>query len=331
METGSTLIHVWFGILAVILYFYLITDGFDFGVGMLVLLHGNETDRGVMVHSIESVWHANQTWLVIAGGVLFGAFPAVYGSVLSALYVPLAVMLFALMVRGVALEYRAEATNKALVSVLFALGSLVSAFAQGVMLGGVLQGIPLENGDFAGSVMAWLRPFPVVLGLAVCAADIMLGGCWLVMKTEGKLQRKAQQWGKLGVILTGLLLVGVIAAVLLDPNPGLLREGLFGALPLILLGLGMVALGLVLPNLDSDSGLRAFGLASASVLSLMLAFAAAIYPTIVPPGLTLQQAASPDNMLAIMLYVIGALLPVLIIYNGYQYRVFGGKSKPEAE
>jgi len=331
METGTTLAHVWFCILAVLLYLYLITDGFDFGVGILVLLRGSETDRGVMAHSIESVWHANQTWLVIAGGVLFGAFPAVYGSVLSALYVPLAVLLFALMCRGVALEYRAEAKNKTIPSLIFGLGSLVSSFAIGLLLGGVLQGIPLENGDFAGSVMAWLKPFPVTVGVLVCTANIMLGGCWLVIKTEGGLQQSATSWGKAGVILSGLALVGVIAAVLLDPAPGMLREGLFDALPLGLLGLAIVALGLALPNVHAASAGRAFGLASAFVLLTMLAFAAAVYPTIVPPGLTVQEAASPPEMLAIMLYVVGGLLPVLLFYNGYQYRVFRGKTRPDAD
>lgn len=330
MESGTPLAHVWFCILAVLLYLYLITDGFDFGVGMLVLLRPDETDRGIMALSIESVWHANQTWLVIAGGVLFGAFPAIYGSVLAALYLPVALMLFALMCRGVALEYRGQADKKSLPSLIFGLGSLVAAFAQGILLGGVLQGIPLENGEFMGSVFAWARPFPLAVGALVCAADVLLGGCWLAMKTEGELQRKAVSWAKWGMLLTGLLLVVTMAAALLDET-GLLQRNLLNVLPLALLGLSVVCLGLVLPNLTAEAYLKAFLLACGFVLSVMLSFAAAVYPTVVPPGLTVQQAASPPEMLAIMLYVIGGLLPVLFFYNGYHYRLFRGKTRHETE
>lgn len=331
MDIGAQLAHVWFAILAVLLFLYLITDGFDFGVGMMLLLQPDEASRDIMTHSIEPVWHANQTWLVISGGVLFGAFPAVYGSVLAALYLPLALLLFALMCRGVALEYRGQATQKGIPSVLVALGSLASAFSLGLLLGGALQGLPLENGEFTGSALAWMRPFPLVLGLAVCAMDLVLGGCWLAIKTEGRLQQRAIGWTKAAVLLTGVLIVVAISLALFDDNGATLQRGLLGALPLACLCGGIVALGMVLPAVGGNAPGKAFVLASLAVLLFMLTFAGAVYPFLVPPQLGLVASAAPPEMLQIMLYVIGGLLPVLIFYNGYQYRVFRGKTRLENE
>lgn len=331
MQTVAALADIWFAILALLLYLYIVTDGFDLGVGILVLFQGDENLRGRMAHSIEGVWHANQTWLVIAGGVLFGAFPMVYGSVLSALYLPLALLLFSMICRGVALEYRPHARNKRQASLWFGVGSLLTAFAQGLLLGGVLQGIPLENGEFTGSLFAWLQPFPILLGLLVCAAYVVLGGCWLAIKTDGELQRQAMERAKLGVMATGLLLTLVLALQLVGLGAEHLGAGLLHPLPLALVALAVVLLGLVIAGLNEDTAGRAFALTAGAVLAVMLAFTAAIYPHIVPPSLTLAEAASPENMLRIMLYVIGAFLPVLLYYNLYQYRVFRGKVEDEDE
>lgn len=324
-----SLADIWLAILALLLYFYIVTDGFDFGVGILTLVNPVPAERVTMAYTIESVWHANQTWLVIAGGVLFGAFPMVYGSVLSAMYLPLGLLLFSLMMRGVALEYSAHSQNKALALFLFGVGSLLSAFFEGVILGGVIQGVPLVDGEYMGSAFGWLRPFPILLGATVCAVDILLGGCWLAIKTEGSLQYRAMNWARTGLILTGALLVAILVTVLFSPSLDHLFNGLFTPLSAICLAGAVVLLGLVMANLHEQTPNRSFVLAAGAVLLLMLAFAGALYPMMVPPSMTVQQAASPDNMLRIMLYVIGAFLPLLIIYNAYIFHIFRGKAQPE--
>ncbi len=325
MLESVTLADIWFLLLAVLLFLYVWTDGFDLGVGMLLALTRDEEYRGTMVHSIESVWHANQTWLVIAGGVLFGAFPGVYGSVLTPLYIPVSALLFSFMLRGVALEYRAEATNKPLVGWLLALGSFMTTICLGLILAGVVQGIPLRNGEFSGNVMDWLTPFSLILAVTLVFAFLLLGGCWLLLKTQGLLRGFVLVWTKASAWGSVLCLAVTLTFITLTSGMKHLSSGLFTPLPMLLLILAIASLVLLFWRLRMDNDnptLQPLIYTGLTVLFSMCSFAMALYPNIVPPSLTLEQAASPPEMLEIMLKVVGTLLPLLILYNLYQYRVF---------
>ena len=184
------LIDVWLGFLGLFLTFYVVLDGFDLGIGVLSLFVREEDRRGIMMASLGSVWDANESWLVVLGGALFGAFPLAYGIVLNALYLPIMVMIFALIFRGVAFEYREHAQRR-LWDYAFGIGSLVAALCQGFALGGLIAGPSVSGERFAGGSFDWLSPFSVLVALGVVFGYVLLGATYLIVKTEGEAQRHA--------------------------------------------------------------------------------------------------------------------------------------------
>src|ERR1700745_1805554 len=181
------LIHVWLAFLGLFLTFYVVLDGFDLGTGVLSLFVRERERRGIMMASLSSVWDANETWLVVLGGALFGAFPIVYGIVLNALYLPVIVMIFALIFRGVAFEFR-EHSRQRLWDFAFGMGSLIAALCQGFVLGGLIAGPTVRDGRFAGGPFDWFSPFSVLVALGVVFGYVLLGATYLIVKTEGDAQ-----------------------------------------------------------------------------------------------------------------------------------------------
>jgi cytochrome d ubiquinol oxidase subunit II len=323
------LADIFFAFLAVTLVLYLVTDGFDLGVGVICLWERDEKRREELIYSVESVWHANQTWLVIAGGVLFGAFPMVYGSVLAALYIPAMLMLFSLMLRGVSLEYRAEAKNKPLLSLLVGLGSLATALTQGYLLGAVLQGVPLENGEFTGGAFDWFTPFTSLIACSLACAYLMLGGCWSALKTSGALSAASLLWARIGAAACVAFFIPIVALISVTTGLAHLEAALFTAGPLACFALAVAAVAMLFVAASKRRAKLAYAWAAFSVAIMAVGFAWGVYPMMAPPTLTVAEAASPAPMLEIMLWVIGALFPILLIYNGYQYHVFRGKMHSE--
>ena len=180
-------------LLGVILMLYVITDGFDLGVGILSLFEREEGRRTEMMAVINGVWDANETWLVLFGVALFGAFPVVYTVMLHALYIPLGMMLLALILRGVAVVIREHARSQRLWSLAFGGGSLVAALAQGYALGGIIGGLPVADGEFTGSAWSWLSPFSTVVAVGVAAGYALLGGGYLIIRTRGGLQSASRR------------------------------------------------------------------------------------------------------------------------------------------
>jgi cytochrome bd ubiquinol oxidase subunit II len=330
MDGQMGLAGVWYWILALLLWLYVFTDGFDLGVGVLCLLTRDEARRGAMIETIEGVWHANQTWLVMLGGVLFGAFPLVYGTVLAVLYLPAGLLLFAFMARGIGLEYRAEAARKGPWSALFGWGSLAVIVAHGLLLGGILQGMRFSGLQYLDGAFDWLSPFTLLVCLTLVCLYALLGAAWLVLRTEGEVQEAARRFGLRFGLGAAAALVLVVAAIALTPTLGHLAgrpgtgglgRGFVGAILAAMVFAGL-ALRSLIKGADGQPLLYCAGL----LLCVFLAFGGSLYPVVVPPGLTAAKAAAPADMLRIMLWVIGGLLPVLLLYNAYQYRVFGGKS-----
>src|SRR5215207_1541308 len=195
---------IWAGVLGIAVAMYVILDGFDLGIGILFPLTETESERDQMVRSIAPFWDGNETWLVLGGGGLFVAFPRAYAVIMPALYLPVIVMLLALVFRGVAFEFRAVAeTSKPYWNFAFAGGSALAAICQGMILGGLIQGINVEDGAFAGDAFDWATPFALMCGLGVLAGYGLLGATWLVMKTDGEVAARAKQHAR-------LLLLGVL-------------------------------------------------------------------------------------------------------------------------
>lgn len=329
METDLHLflVNIWLGFLGLFLTFYVVLDGFDLGIGVLSLFVRIEERRGLMVASMSSVWDANETWLVVLGGALFGAFPSVYGVVLHALYLPLTTMIFALVFRGVAFEFRAHGRGRRLWDLCFGFGSTVAALCQGLALGGLIQGLPVRNGEFVGGPFSWLSAFSVLVALGVTFGYMLLGATYMIIKLEGEGQAHARQ---LAWVSGALMLVAAAGVSIWTPflHP-LVAQRWFG---------NGIATGFVLPpafallcaallahSLRQRQEHAPFVWAIGIFLGSMIGLAASFYPFIVPVSMAAPAVSADDMTLVFMMLGIGMLIPVMITYNAYQYIVFRGK------
>lgn len=326
--TGWPLPELCFLVVGLLLLFYVILDGADLGIGILALFSRDEGLRGLMMGSVAGVWHANQTWLVIVGGLLFGAFPLAFGVVFSALYVPCMLLLLSLIARGAAFEFRAESHRKGGWSALFGLGSLSSALAQGLALGGFLQGFRVEADHFAGGLWDWWSPLCAATAAGVTLTYVLLGATWLVAKTEGELQtrcRRAARWalaGTAGSAAAASALAFRDVPYLADAwtyRPG--GFGFWGAW-----ALACAVAVLLLRSLGRPSEHAPFRWAALAVTLGFAGLVSGVFPLAIPPDLTLEQAAAPPNTLKAMLAVVGFLIPFLVLQNALQFRVFRGKT-----
>lgn len=323
-EIHALLANIWYCIIGLILILYVVLDGFDLGVGILTLLTRNEEQRTVMMASLGSVWDANETWLVLLAGALFGAFPAVYAGLSHALYIPVMAMLFGLIFRGVALEFRSLARSKTPWNIAFGGGSLLAATAQGFSLGGLLAGLPMEGGKFIGGGWEWVTPYSALGAFGVVLNYTLFGATYLIIKTEGPLQQSSIRLAKSSAVLLVFVLVAMIgwAPVL---HPYVARR--WAEIPVFNYLAFLLALALYMLLRSLRSG-RELGPFFWSVIIFLLSFALMVlshYPYLIPPRLTIEEAASSSRTLIFMLTGIGMLLPVMLIYNSYQYLVFRGK------
>jgi len=301
---------------------YVVLDGYDLGVGML-MAGAEEDEQKVMVNSIGPFWDANETWLVLGIGLLLVAFPVAHGIVLGALYLPVAAMLVGLMFRGVAFELRvkAEGWHRQLWNWLFWAGSFLAAFAQGLMLGRYVTGFEQGFGY-------WL--FAVVVAASVCGGYVLLGATWLVWKTEGALQQKAIAWSKWGLLWVAL---GVALVSLATPLASeTVREKWF-SFPNILLmsplpiGSVLAAIGLWVSLGRSDW--KPFACAVAIYVLAFLGLAYSLFPYVVMDRLTIWEAAAHPSAMTFILVGAIVVLPVLFGYTLFVYKVFAGKAKGE--
>lgn len=321
---------LWAMILALAVLAYVVLDGFDLGVGILFPLWGDEEHRSLAMNTVAPVWDGNQTWLVLGGGGLLAVFPLAYSVILPALYAPVIGMLLALVLRGVAFEFRGRTERRWLWSSSFFVGSVMATLCQGITLGALLQGIEVEGRAYAGGWWSWLTPFSLVTGLALTAGYAMLGSTWVVMKTEGALQRRARRYARISAAAT-LVLIGVFSlwTPLLQPIymerwfswPAMLYVA---PVPLLVLGFGWR----LFHNLAREREIAPFFYAQGLFLLCYIGLGISFYPYIVPPSITIEQAAAPDSSLAFMLVGALVLLPMIFGYTAYAYWVFRGKVQP---
>jgi cytochrome d ubiquinol oxidase subunit II len=329
LTVHSLLITVWFLLLGFILALYVVLDGFTIGVGMLSLFSPTEERRSVLIETLGGVWDANETWLILLGGALFGAFPKAYGLLLHALYVPLSLLLFGLILRAVSFEFREHASDKTGWNRVFSGASALIALSQGIMLGDIIHGLPLHDGHYAGGTWGWLHPFSLVVAVGVLAGYGLLGATYLVLRTEDPIQsraRSASYW--LAAVTFIVALFVTVWTPLQYPRIAHVwfRDGrfwFFAPLPLV----AALAFLVLIRALRHRREVLPFVATVVIFLASFGGLAASLYPDIVPPSLSLEQAASGSLTLVFMLTGIGLLLPIMLVYNGYQYLVFRGKVK----
>jgi cytochrome d ubiquinol oxidase subunit II len=318
---------IWAGVIGFAVAMYIFMDGFDLGVGILFACVRDEDARDVMMNTVAPVWDGNETWLVLGGGGLLAAFPLAYAIILPALYFPVLIMLVALIFRGVAFEFRFKSHHRVFWGRAFFAGSLLATFAQGLVLGGFLQGFKVEGRQFAGGMFDWLTPFGVACGLALVTGYALLGATWLILKTEGDLQARFYRLARpLCAAMVGFIVAFCIWAPLTYPAIAArwfaLPNFLF-LLPVPLLTAG-VSLGLWLALQQRREGLP-FVLTLVLLLLTYLGFGVNLWPYVAPPSITLWEAATfPSSQLFLLVGVV-LLLPAILFYTGYSYFVFRGK------
>ncbi|HEX4885810.1 MAG TPA: cytochrome d ubiquinol oxidase subunit II [Casimicrobiaceae bacterium] len=329
-ELDWSLPVVWAGIIGIAVALYVVLDGFDLGIGILFPLFPREHDRDQMMNTVAPFWDGNETWLVLGGGGLWVAFPKAFAIIMPALYLPVIVLLLALIFRGVAFEFRwvAKPHHRAW-DVAFAAGSTTAAFAQGLVLGGLLQGIEVRNGQFAGGTLDWLTPFSLLTGCALVVGYALLGATWLAMKTDGDVERRARA---LGVTLLFALL-GAIAIVSVWTPLAIPRiaERWFRMPDFI--WLSPVPFATAIAAFACWYGLTRGRLRMpfvASVALFLLSYAGLVIsniPYLVPPVIDVWEAAAHPKSQMFMLVGVLILLPVILGYTVFNYWVFRGKVK----
>ena len=326
------MVMFWVAVLAISILLYVLLDGFDLGIGMLFGVTRDEADRRTMMTAVAPVWDGNETWLVVAAVVLWGAFPVVYATLFSAFYLPLLLMLAGLILRGVAFEFRYKAERMRWVwSAGFAGGSLVAAFMQGLMVGALVEGLPISNGHYTGGEFGWLSPFALICGVGLCLGYALLGACWLVRKCEGDVRDSAYRL--IPYLSAGLLvfLIVVFVYALAENLPvmgrWLERPYLFvfpaaGALCAIALAISVRGRRDAVP----------FPMVALIFVAAFGTLAISFWPYMIPFAVTIEEAAAPHSSLAFMFWGEGLFVfPLMLLYAVINYTVFRGKVRPTSQ
>jgi len=316
----------WVCILAVSLLLYVLLDGFDLGVGLLYGLTREEARRHAMINAIAPIWDGNETWLVVTGVVLWGAFPIVYATLLSAFYLPLLLMLAGLILRGVAFEFRHSTERLRWVwDVSFAGGSLVAAFVQGAAVGALVQGLPISDGRYVGGELGWLSPFAVLCGVGLCVGYALLGACWLVRKCEADARDAAYR-------LIPSLSVGLLLFLLIVFGYALVENlrvvDLWLARPYLFLfpAIGTVAAITLAVSIRNRRDGPPFYMVALIFAAAFGTLAISFWPYMIPFSITIDDAAAPHTSLAFMFWGAGLFVfPLMLAYTAISLRVFRGK------
>lgn len=323
------LAYVWAIVILFGIMMYVVMDGFDLGIGILFPWLPEKSDRDVAMNTIAPIWDGNETWLVLGGAGLLAAFPLAYSVVLTALYLPLILMLIGLVFRGVAFEFRLTASEhrRRWWDLGFSLGSTVAAFTQGIVLGAFVQGIPVQNGAYAGTPYGWFTAFSLFTGVALVVAYALLGGTWLVLRTEGELQSRMRTISK-RLAWALLVTIGIVSLWTPLTEPAIARRWYslpnflwFAPVPLLVALCGWQ----LLKSLANGGEVRPFLLTLALVFLAYSGLGISLWPHIVPPSITVHEAAAPESSLAFALVGALAIVPVILVYTAWSYWVFRGK------
>jgi cytochrome bd ubiquinol oxidase subunit II len=320
------MILFWVGALAITILLYVLLDGFDLGVGILCFFARDELSRRQMLNAISPVWDGNETWLVLTAAILFGAFPEVYATLLSAFYLPMVLLLASLILRGVAFEFRYKTVKmRWLWDISFAGGSVIATFVQGLTVGALVEGIPMANGKFSGGPLSWLDPFSCLCGVGLCLGYSLLGSTWLVGKADGTLRDRAYTHTKFTLAGVFIFLVAIFSWSAID-NLEILR--LWAERPYLLAfpAIGLLSVLVLLKAIRKRRDSRLFATSALIFLAAFGTLAVSFWPYMIPFSVTIDEAAAPPSSLAFMFWGEGIfVLPLTLVYTAVVYRTFRGK------
>jgi cytochrome bd ubiquinol oxidase subunit II len=324
----SILPVIWFAIIGFGVFMYVLMDGFVLGIGILAPFSEEPEQLDRMMNTAAPIWDGNETWLVLGGAGLLAAFPVAYSIMLSGLYLPVLLMLVALILRGVSFEFRFKATtSKQLWGVCFAIGSTAAAFAQGVMLGAIVEGLPLQDGKYLGGPFEWFSPFSMLTGVALVFGYALLGGAWLILKTDGALQNIAFTLTRPLVIVV-VAFMGLVSTWLPYLSGHIMarwfESGNFVWLfpvPLLALVNAVMLWRAVTQRAEYAPFILALTFFALGFAGLVIG----VWPNLIPPDLTIWEAAAPPSSQGFVLVGTLIMLPAVLGYTWWSYSVFRGK------
>jgi cytochrome bd ubiquinol oxidase subunit II len=320
------MIMYWVSLLTISILLYVLLDGFDLGIGILFGLTRDEARRHAMWGAVAPIWDGNETWLVVTAVILWGAFPAVYAMLLPAFYLPLAVMLSALILRGVAFEFRYKASRMRWIwDLSFFGGSLVATFVQGMTVGALVEGLPITNGQYTGGAFGWFSPFAALCGIGLCFGYTLLGACWLVRKCDGDVKNAAYR--QVPYLSTGLLVFLVIVfSFALAEDLQIMHRWVERPYLFIFPAVAALAAIVLAISVQRHRDGLPFYMVALIFLSAFGTLAISFWPYMIPYVITVEEAAAPHSSLAFMFWGEGIFVfPLMLIYTAISYRVFRGK------
>ena len=332
MSQVLDLVPIWTLILGLAVFFYVLLDGFDLGVGILFGLAPDASSRNTIMNTILPIWDGNETWLILGGLGLLAAFPLAFAIIIPAVYFPILVMLLALIFRGVAFEFRLrDSKNKTFWDRAFCYGSAIATFAQGMVLGAFIHGFRVTGRQFSGTSFDFFSPFALLTGVALLFGYGLLGAGWLILKTEGEVQTAARCHARIclvGVVLA-IAIVGIWMPFLSERVAA--RWFAWSNIPLLApVPLATAAVAwLIWRGLANEAQLTPFVGAMGLFVLTYVGIAVSLYPMIVPHHFTLWQAAASERTQAFLLIGTLVLLPVILMYIGWSYWVFRGKVRSD--
>ncbi len=325
------MVMFWAAVLAISILLYVLLDGFDLGIGILFGLTGDETRRHAMMSAVSPIWDGNETWLVVAGVVLWAAFPVVYATLLSAFYLPLLVMLAGLILRGVAFEFRYKTERARWVwDASFSGGSLAAAFIQGMTVGALVEGLPIKGGHYVGGEFGWLSPFAVLCGVGLCLGYTLLGACWLIKKCEADVRDSAYRM--IPYLSVGLLVfLVVVFAYALAEHLRVMHRWLERPYLLVFPAIGVIAALVAAASVRRRRDGVPFYMVALIFAAAFGTLAISFWPYMIPFVITIEEAAAPHSSLAFMFWGEGLFVfPLMLLYAAINYSVFRGKVQPTA-
>jgi cytochrome bd ubiquinol oxidase subunit II len=311
--------------LAISILLYVLLDGADLGVGMLFGLARGEEKRRVMLSAVAPIWDGNETWLVVTAVILWGAFPVVYATLLSAFYLPLIVMLLGLILRGVAFEFRNKTQRMRWIwDLSFAGGSLVASFTQGTTVGALVEGLQVTNGQYSGGDFGWLTPFAALCGIGLCLGYALLGACWLVKKCDAEVRDRAHH--QVRVLAVGVLafLVVVFVYALAEHLP-ILHRWIDRPYLFVFPAIGAFAAIVLARSILRHNDHWPFYMVALIFVSAFGTLALSFWPYLIPFVITVDEAAAPQSSLTFMFWGGVVVFPLMLLYTVISYSVFRGK------
>jgi cytochrome d ubiquinol oxidase subunit II len=320
------MVMFWVSLMAISILLYVLLDGVDLGVGMLFGLANGESKRLAMQSSVAPIWDGNETWLVVSGVILWGAFPVVYATLLSAFYLPLIVMLLGLILRGVAFEFRHKTQRlRWLWDLSFAGGSLVATFMQGMTVGALVEGLQVTNGQYSGGDFGWLTPFSVLCGIGLCLGYALLGACWLVRKCDAEVHDIARR--QIPVLAVGVLaFLMIVFAYALGEHLPIMHRWIDRPYLFVFPVVAAVAAIVLAVNILRHNDRVPFYMVALIFVSAFGTLALSFWPYMIPFVITIDEAAAPHSSLAFMFWGAGIFIfPLMLVYTAISYGVFRGK------